>query len=130
MASPAAPVPSEVFEDYQPPSGRKHSELTEQQQAASKRIVELELRAAFEQELSAEQAGEYNSLQRGAGLTPLARKSNRDWVVKLDNQLKQGCGFGLSNFVPKRRCAMLQQGQERQGGDRWPAGAAKLYPHP
>lgn len=100
------------MDDYTAPQGRTQSELTDLQQLATKRLVELDLRAAFEREWTAEEQTECDAVL-GAGLGPTTRKCNRDFVIKIDNQLKSGLGYGLALFGPTRKLARLQMGDER-----------------
>jgi len=73
----------------------------------------LRMKQSFQQALNEEEVKRLDEASRLVGLTGVARRSNKEWIMKLDNALVQGCGFGLSHFEPRRRLGALGQGDRR-----------------
>ena len=95
---------AQVLKDFMGRHGRPQAELSQFQRSILKVTELLNLKASFEHELSRCEEQRRADVSHAAGLVALERKSNRDWIRKLDNMLVSGVGYGL---------ASLQDGQER-----------------
>lgn len=103
----------QVLKDYQSPVGEPVSELSGDQRLAARQVAEFDLRAAFERDITKAEKRQRDATLEAAGLGCVARRHNRDWILKIDNQLRQGAGFALAAFEPNRRSTALKRGEER-----------------
>lgn len=102
----------QVLRDLQTRAGKEVEELSQAQREKMREFEYLELREMLEGELSTAERAQKDELQGQLDLGAI-RKANRDFLRKLDNLVRAGCGEGLARFLPRRRCLPLAEG-ERQ----------------
>lgn len=106
-------VTMQFLRDTRTTTGKEWHELSEEDQEKLKRHSFLQAKQIFSQELEEAETKAMESLDTSLGITKHQRHPNRDWLAKLDGQLRAGCGWGLSRFLPKRRARPLPPGHER-----------------
>lgn len=104
---------TKVLRDCQTTTGKEMHELSPEELGKLQRYSFLLARRTFEQELTEKAAKEVDDLSQDMHLKRLQRKANRDFLAKLDGQLRAGTGKGLVEYMPKARVASLKQGQTR-----------------
>lgn len=102
----------EVLADYTTSTGMRWEELSEEQQEAHRRSQALALKRLLADELTAAEAAENRACAEVLG-PKRERKSNRDFLLKVDNMLQSALGFGLSSYLPKQIVGPLQPGAVR-----------------
>lgn len=87
--------------------------MNTEQRAAYRRSEVLSLKRALERDLTEAEGAEEEACVGTLFAGATERKSNRDILIKVDNMLRAGCGFGVSTFVPKVSAKALPEGAVR-----------------
>lgn len=89
---------------------RTDGKLTLQESADLQQKTLASLRASLSAELRADDKRLADTLAAELKTREASRRANKDFLLALDNSLRQGLGFGLVHFLPHRRAEALPEG--------------------